>query len=173
MTELAELFLCAVGVLLLRLFILSFARVKGRSMLPTLENWDWLLVWRLSYRTGRPKRQDVVICRYPGRCWRNIRFLPLSFVKRVIGLPGETVEVIDGVVHINGRPLYEPYLDPRRTRFQRNRPPITLGPDEYFVLGDNRDSSNDSRRVGPLKRQAIRGRICFALRPLNRILKIR
>ena len=70
-----------------------------------------------------------------------------------------------GELLLNGQPLREPYLDPARCRFKRTRPPLTLGPEEYYVLGDNRDSSNDSRSVGPIRRRAIRGRVvCLVYR---------
>ena len=101
------------------------------------------------------------------------KWLPQAFVKRVIGLPGDTIEFIDGIVHINGEALDEPYLDPARCRIQRTRPPLVLGPDEYFVMGDNRDRSNDSRSVGPLRRSAIRGRVVCLLWPFKRIRKVR
>lgn len=159
--------------LTLRFFVVSIARIKGRSMLPTLRDHDWTLVWRLPYILGRPRRFDVVICHFPGRKMKRLPFLPQSFVKRVIGLPGETLEVIEGVLHVNGQPVDEAFLDPARTRFFRSRPPVTLGPDEYFVMGDNRDSSNDSRRVGPLKRRAIVGRVVCVLFPPQRIGRVR
>lgn len=153
------------AVLFLRLFVVSLARIKGRSMLPTLHDQDFALVWRLSYLFHAPRRGDVVICHYPGRKMKRLPFLPQAFVKRVIGLPGDTVEWLDGELLLNGAPLKEPYLDPARCRFKRTRPPLTLGQDEYYVLGDNRDSSNDSRSVGPLRRRAIRGRVvCLVCR---------
>ncbi len=153
----------------LRVFVLSLARIKGSSMLPTLKNGNRVFVWRLPYLFGRPRRFDVVICHYPGRRVKKLPFLHQAFVKRVVGLPGETLEVIEGVLHVDGQPLTEPFLDPGHTRFFRNRPPVTLGPDEYYVLGDNRDASNDSRRVGPLRRRAILGRVTCALWPPRRI----
>lgn len=163
-------FLCAIAAaLLLRIFVFSLARIRGSSMLPTLTNGSWCFVWRLGYRLKRPQRGDVVICHFPGRRIRRLPFLPQCFVKRVLGLPGDTLEVIEGVLHINGEPVPEDYLDPARTRFFRNRAPVTLGSDEYYVLGDNRDSSNDSRRVGPLRRRAIVGRVLFSLWPPRRI----
>ncbi len=160
-----ELLAAFAAALFLRLFVVSLARIKGRSMLPTLHDRDFALVWRLGYLLRKPQRGDVVICHYPGRKMKRIPFLPQSFVKRVIGLPGDTVEWLEGELLLNGQPLREPYLDPARCRFKRTRPPRTLGPDEYYVLGDNRDSSNDSRSVGPIRRRAIRGRVvCLVYR---------
>lgn len=172
MSDLLFFLLMLAAVLAVRCFLLSFARVKGRSMLPTLRDREWLLVWRLPYIWGQPRRFDVVICHYPGRRVKRLPFLPQCFVKRVVGLPGETVEVIEGVLHIDGQPVEEHFLDPHRTRFFRNRPSVTLGPDEYFVMGDNRDNSNDSRRVGPLKRRAIIGRVACVLWPLKSIRRL-
>ena len=91
----------------------------------------------------------------------------------MIALPGDTIEFIEGKVHVNGQPLEEPYLDPARCRFQRERPARVLGPDEYFVMGDNRASSTASRSVGPLHRRDIRGRVVCVLWPLRRIRKVR
>ncbi len=194
MTWLTDIFaylLCVAAALALRLWVLSFVRVQGRSMTPTLMDRDWLFVWRLPYRFRKPQRQDVVICHYPAkyraeRCplwrlfssrpirgWRRLPIIPQSFVKRVIGVPGDTVEVIEGAVHVNGEPLAEPYLDAELCRLMQERAPITLGRDEYFVLGDNRDHSSDSRRVGPLRRREIRGRVVCILSPGARRGRIR
>lgn len=173
MSWVIETLLTLAAVLMLRLFVVNVARIQGGSMLPTLHNRDFALVWRLPYLFREPRRGDVVICHYPGRMMKLLPFLPQAFVKRVIGLPGDTLEWIEGELLLNGTPLAEPYLDPARCRFPRTRPPVTLGPDEYFVLGDNRDSSNDSRRVGPLSRRAIRGRVVSILFPLKRLRRIR
>ena len=179
MSDLLYLLAAALTALLLRTFVLSIVRIRGHSMLSTLHDRDIAFVWRLPYLLGRPRRFDVVICRYPGRRLKRLPFLPQSFVKRVIGLPGETLEVIGGVLHIDGQPFEEAFLDPERSRFYRLRGlrtgdvPVTLGPDEYFVMGDNRDSSNDSRRVGALKRRAIVGRVVFVLFPFRRIRRVR
>lgn len=157
----------------IRLWVVNVARVRGSSMLPTLQNGDWALVWRLPYRFHPPRRQDVVICHYPNRRTKWCRWIPQAFVKRVIGLPGDTLEVIEGVVHINGEPLAEPYLDPERCRFMRTRQPRILGEDEYFVMGDHRDRSNDSRSIGPIRRKAICGRVVCVLLPWRRTRKVR
>ena len=163
-----ELLAAFAAALFLRLFVVSLARIKGRSMMPTLHDRDFALVWRLGYLFHKPRRGDVVICHYPGRKMKRLPLLPQSFVKRVIGLPGDTLEWLDGDLLLNDHPLKEPYLDPARCCFRQTRPPLTLGPDEYFVLGDNRNSSNDSRNVGPLRRSAIRGRVvCLVYRRIR------
>lgn len=169
MSDVFHVLSAAAVAILLRLFVLSMARIKGSSMLPTLRNGNWAFVWRLPYLFGRPRRGDVVICHFPGRRLKRLPFLPQSFVKRVMGLPGETLEFVEGILYVDGQPLEEPFLSPAHTRYLRSRPPITLGPDEYYVLGDNRDASNDSRRVGPLKRRAIVGRVVCCLWPPRRI----
>ncbi len=159
--------------LLLRLFVFNFARIDGQSMLPTLHDRDYALVWRLPYCFRAPRRREVVICHYPHRRMRRCRYLPQAFVKRVVGLPGDTVSFIDGTLHLNGEPQEEPYLDPRHCRIPTNRPERLLTRDAYFVLGDNRDRSNDSRNVGPLRRRAIRGRVVCVIWPPKHIGKVR
>ena len=157
--------------LLLRTFVLSFARIRGTSMMPTLKNGSWAFVWRLPFRFSPPRRGDVVICRFPGRRMKRFPFLRQTFVKRVIGLPGDTLDLVEGVMYVNGQPLEEAYLDPARTRFfrLRSRPPVTLGEDAYYLMGDNRDASNDSRAMGPIRRRDILGRVPCTIFPPRRV----
>ncbi len=173
MNELFELLGCFALALFVRLYVVNFARIRGSSMLNTLHDRDRVLVWRLPYRFRRPRRGDVVICHYPGRRMRRCKWLPQDFVKRVIGLPGETIEIIAGVVHIDGKPLEESYLDSARCRLPCSRPARVLSEDEYYVMGDHRDRSNDSRNVGPLRRRAIRGRVVCILWPRRHVGKVR
>ena len=172
MSWLLELLIGAALAVMLRLFVVSLAFIRGGSMLSTLHNKDVALVWRLPYLFRAPKRGEVVICHYPGRRMKRLPFPPQAFVKRVIGLPGDTLEWQEGVLLLNGEPLDEPYLDEAHCRYARTRPPRTLGTDEYFVMGDNRDRSNDSRSVGPLRRRAIRGRLVCLLFPLKRLGRV-
>lgn len=158
--------------LLIREFIFEPIRVKGSSMRSTLENGEMLLVAKIDYLLGEPQRHDVVICHYPGRYLDKWKIIPQYFVKRLIGLPGDTVAIEEGVVYINGMPVEEPYLDPKHTRRKPNMEPLTLEADEYFVLGDNRDNSNDSRRVGPLKRGMIVGKVRRVFFPFKAWRKI-
>ena len=147
------------AALALRRWCFELIRVQGNSMNATLRSGDILWVTRCDYRNRLPQRQDVVICYYPGRYLQRCRWIRQRFVKRVVGLPGETVSICDGVVHIDGRPLQEPYLDPRRNRRLCQMEPVTLGEREVFVLGDNRDSSNDSRHIGPIPLDMLRGKV--------------
>ena len=129
-------------------------RVEGDSMQPNLHPEQYVLVDKVSYRLGQPRRGDIVVFQYPLATERD-------FIKRVIGLPGETVTVTGGAVSINGQPLNEPYIA---------APPAynntwTLGPDQYFVLGDNRNNSSDSHNWGPLNRQYLIGRAVFVYWP--------
>ena len=168
MSDLLLFLLTLAAALVIRRYVLCFTRIQGRSMLSTLRSGQWAFVTRFDYLFGRPQRGDVVICFYPGRMMKRLPFLRQMMVKRVVGLPGETVAFEEGVVLIDGLPLEEPYLDPRHTRRRTTRSLITLGPDQYFVLGDNRDASHDSRAVGPLHRRMIVGRVRFLL-PFKRL----
>ena len=150
-------------VFLLRTFLFTIIRVDGPSMSDTLLNNDRLYVDVLNMRLNGPDRFDVVILHYPNRTE--------NFVKRVIGLPGDTIEVNEGVLTVNGTVYEEPYLTPERvSSFNRaaNNFTVTLGEDEYFVMGDNRDNSNDSRRVGVIKRSMFVGIVKRIIWPLNR-----
>lgn len=167
LTDLALLVLAVMLVLLLRFFVLEFSIVRGNSMRSTLHNGNVMFVSILTYRLRPPKRQEIVICHYPHRRMKHLSFLKQQFVKRVIGLPGETIEIADGVVHINGEPLPEPYLNPAHNQRLRSYPPVALGGHQYFVMGDNRDNSNDSRAIGPLDQHMIVGHVCFLMHPLK------
>ena len=150
-------------VLLLKTFLFTVIRVDGPSMRETLQNNDRLMVSVLDMRLNGPERFDVVIMKYPNR--------KENFVKRVIGLPGDTLIVQEGVLYINGERYEEPYLDEGRTvRFDKssNNFSVTLGDDEYFVMGDNRDDSNDSRNVGVISRDMFIGKVRHIIWPISR-----
>ena len=137
-----------------RTFIFEPVRVDGNSMYPTLKHGEIMIVSKMSYRFGgEPELFDVVICHYPERGNTN-------FVKRVVGLPGDTVQVLDGHLIVNGVVYEEKFLHERPIE---NFGPIVVPEGQYFVMGDNRNNSNDSRRVGPLERQYIVGRVSAVL----------
>ena len=145
-------------------FVGQRTKVSGNSMYDTLENGDNLILEKLSYRFHEPERFDIVVFRYTHK--KNT-----FYIKRVIGLPGETVQIVDSKIYINGEILeenygYEPIQDAKRAS-----QPITLGEDEYFVLGDNRNDSSDSRdpAVGNVTRSQIIGKAWLRIWPLNKI----
>lgn len=128
----------AVAVALpVRAFIFEPIRVDGASMCDTLQDGEVMIVTKPEYLVGDPERGDVIICKYPGR--------KENFVKRVMGVPGDVISIISNVVYRNGEALDEPYLTPSRNNDGFSMAPFTLDEGEYFVMGDNRDNSHDSR----------------------------
>ena len=150
-------------------FVGQRTKVSGPSMQNTLHNGDNLIVDKLSYRFHDPERFDIVV--FPVVRDGKEEY----YIKRVIGLPGETVQIIDGYVYINGEKLDENYGAEVMNDAGRAAEPITLGDDEYFVLGDNRNRSDDSRyeNVENLKREKIVGRAWVRIWPLDRICVVR
>lgn len=144
-------------------YVIERTLVDGISMQDTLQDNDQLLVEKVSYRFGDPKRFDIVILMPYGRD------VDEYFIKRVIGLPGETIQIIDGQIYINGEVLNENYGNEVIKKVGIAAEPITLGKDEYFVMGDNRNHSDDSRAdyIGPIKRNLIIGRAILRIWPLN------
>lgn len=148
-----------VAALLIHQYLFTFARVDGTSMLDTLHENNIMGVSRLHYRLNEPQRGEIITCNYPEDGNK-------LFVKRIIGLPGETIEIREGTVYIDGEPIAETYL----TRVDdQSMDPITLAKDEIFVMGDNRPVSRDSRSVGPLTLDEIYGRVLFVAFPFNEI----
>lgn len=141
----------------IRTFLFEPVRVEGGSMSNTLLDGEIMFVTKPEYLSGDPERFDVVICHYPDRGNTN-------FVKRVVGLPGDTVEIKDGYLYVNGEKYEEDYLT--------YRPNYTMSaytvPDGmYFVLGDNRSNSNDSHIIGPVSRDMIIGHVRQVIWPLD------
>ena len=123
-------------------------KVLGDTMAPTLNDGDRIIIDR---NPEKLERGDIVIFLYPDDPVR-------SYLKRIVGLPNETVEIREGTVFINGKPLVEPYIDPRLDQDRRSSAEIRLDADSYYVVGDNRDNSSDSRIWGPLHRKFIYGK---------------
>lgn len=158
----------AVGLaLVIRFFIAAPYIVSGSSMEPTFYNFHYLIVDRLSYRFEEPQRGDVIVFDLPQDTSR-------ALIKRVIGLPGETVTIdgnavtIKNAAHPEGFTLSEPYLDPQDLG-GIDQLIVTLGADQFFVLGDNRKVSADSRTWGTLPRSDIVGRVFLRLYPFTDI----
>ncbi len=152
-------------VILIRSFLFTMIRVEGPSMEDTLLEKDRLVVTILDMKINGPQRFDVVITKFPEDVENGIR---KRYVKRVIGMPGETIEIRDGQTYINGEALEEPYLDEGMT--MRDFGPVKLGEDSYFVMGDNRNNSHDSRSadVGPISRSLFIGKARFTVWPFDR-----
>ncbi len=148
-----------------RLLVAEPFVVSGSSMLPNFHNRDYLIVDRISYRRAVPERGEVIVLKYPKD---NRQY----FIKRIIGLPGETITLANGKVQIinaknpNGFILTENYL-PQETPTLGKPGPTTLGSDEYFVLGDNRTASSDSRVWGILPKDDIIGKAWLRVFPFK------
>jgi len=147
---------------LIRFFLIQPFYVSGQSMEPTFENNQYIIVDQVSYRFHAPRRGDVVVFKYP----KNVAF---SFIKRIIGLPGDTVTIRDGEVTVTNSKnadsltLAEDYIRSRTS----GELTTTLGKDEYFVLGDNRPNSSDSRSWGALPKRLIVGKVWVVLYPFD------
>ena len=141
----------------LRLTIQS-SEVKLSSMEPNFYQGYLVMVSKVAYRSSGPQRGDVIIFNPPVES-------EIPYIKRVIGLPGDTVEIKDGTVSINGTPVNEPYILQEPPQNNNDYGPIALSDDEYFVLGDNRNNSSDSRSWGPIKRNDIIGKTWFIYWP--------
>lgn len=147
--------------LLFRYFLIQPFVVVGQSMEPNFHDKEYLVVDKLSYKIRHPKRGEVVIFHPP----QNLRE---SYIKRVIGLPGELVEIKDGQVYIDGRLLKENYIKDEvgvKTKIGSTRQ--LLNGNEYFVFGDNRDHSSDSREIGPIPINHFQGRVALVLFPIR------
>ncbi len=152
--------LAVIIVVPIRYFVAQPFIVEGESMHPTFESGDYLIVDQLSYHLGDPKRGDVVIFRYPND-------EKVFYIKRIIGLPGETVHVVHGKTSVTRQDgstinLTENYISTEDATYTLD---TTLGEDQYFVMGDNRPRSSDSRVWGPLPKKDIIGRAFLRLLP--------
>ena len=155
-------------VLILSWLIVTFVGVRtvvdGQSMEPTLQDGNNLIVDKLSYRFRDPKRYEIIVFPYTYKYEENT-----YYIKRIIGLPGETVQVKNGEVYIDGEILGEDYGAEAMEDAGIASEPIELGTDEYFVLGDNRNHSSDSRdpSVGVLRREDLIGRAWIRIYPFD------
>jgi len=148
-------------------FIYQPVKVEGTSMMPGLTDQERIFINKYTYRLGTDsiEREDLVVF-----------FFPLdrskSYIKRVIGLPGDTVQIEDGTVYVNGARLEEPYV-PDGYRDHTSTASATVPTDSYFVLGDHRSSSNDSRAWGTVRRSDIYGKAVFVYWPLDKMGRLK
>ncbi len=149
----------AVFLSLVNIFVATINVVNGQSMEPNFHNGEYLIVDKLSYLMREPKRGEAIILKFPGDPEKT------RYIKRIIGLPGEPLKVQDNVIYINGRALHEDYI-PKDFLTEPNKE-WRLASDEYFVMGDNRQNSNDSRVFGPVERRFIIGLAYLVLVPIE------
>lgn len=167
--ELAKVFIIALVIVLpIRYFLFQPFIVKGDSMVPNFHSGDYLIIDEISYRFNAPKRGEVIVFKYPENPSQK-------FIKRIVGLPGDTVEIRDGQVILydkdnNQQVLEESYLPSSKETYGNIK--VSLGSDQYFVLGDNRPYSSDSRTWGPLPKSNIIGKVFMRVFPLAALGKI-
>jgi signal peptidase I len=158
--------LFAIGIsFLIITFLYQPVRVEGTSMMPELQDQERLFINKFEYRFEPVHRGDVIVFHYPLNPVK-------SYIKRVIALPGDDVQIIEGQVYVNGKPLTESYV-PKRFRDERSYPSTILTANEYFVMGDHRLISSDSRDFGPVKQALIYGKAAFVYWPTDDIGVVR
>ena len=156
---LRDIILSALLAFTIILLLYQPVQVEGTSMLPLLQNHERIVVNKIAYHVESIHRGDIIVFHYPLNPAE-------SFIKRVIGLPGDWVSIRDGRVYVNGKLLKEPYILPAYLG-QETCAPVHVEPDHYYVLGDHRDFSNDSRDWGTVARKYIYGKAVFAYWPLS------
>lgn len=146
------------------LFIAQFHKVSGSSMVPTLESGDFIITEKLSFRFGNPKAGEIIVLKNP-------RDESQDFIKRIIAVPGDTIKISSNTVYLNGQPLKEDYLPPdtqiRSGAFLTEGSLVQVANNQYFVFGDNRNHSSDSRDWGPITKEEIVGRTFFRYFPFQ------
>lgn len=147
------------------IFLYQPVRVEGTSMLPMLEDQDRLFINKLAYRVGEIHRGDVVVFLYPHDHEK-------SYIKRVIAVPGDDLKIDHGRVYVNGSLLVEKYV-PLQFEDERSQPEMTIPANDYFVMGDHRSISSDSRDFGPVDRDLIYGKAAFVYWPMEQVGVVR
>lgn len=158
---LRDLALSVVIAIVVILFLYQPVKVEGTSMMPSLVNQERIFINKFIYRFSDIQRGDTVVFQFPQDPSK-------SYIKRVIGMPGDTIVVDHGMVIVNGKPLDEPYVE-ENYRDNHSYPAVTVSADSYYVLGDHRNSSNDSRNWGFVQRGYIYGKAVFVYWPLDRL----
>ncbi len=157
---------------LLRGFVFEQALVDGHSMQETLQDKQRLIVYKLGYHFNEPKRGDIVIVEYQKGKYKYLPFpdpTEVDYIKRVIGLPGDEIDLKDGSVYVNGNKLNEPYAKGETYNTGSMTYPVTVPEGSVFVLGDNRENSSDSRVIGFIEFDRVRGKAAFRLMPFSEI----
>jgi signal peptidase I len=170
LTEIAEVVLLALGLYIVINFAVQTVHVIGLSMSPTVSDQDYLIATKIDYRFHSPVRGDIIIMRDPYDSSRD-------FIKRIIGVPGDHLLIREAHVYINGRLLDEPYVNEEPWVANANWPPPPVSDpegrlmsgDEYFVMGDNRNHSSDSRLFGPVRRNQIEARAWVRVLPVSKV----
>jgi len=158
---LRDLAVSVVLAIILIVFIYQPVKVEGTSMMPSLTDQERIFINKFTYRFGTIERGDMVVFWFPLDKTK-------SYIKRIIGLPGDKVLVENGAVIVNGKPLDETYV-PDEYRDHNSYPEVEVEPGHYYVLGDHRSSSNDSRQGWTVARTNIYGKAVFAYWPLDRL----
>ena len=156
-----DIFFSLIVTFFIILFVYQPVKVEGGSMEPGLEDQERIFINKLVYRFESIERGDIIVFHYP----RDPR---KSFIKRVIGLPGDRIRINYGHVYVNGALLPEPYV-PADYQDARSYPETIIPPNSYFVLGDHRSMSNDSREIGPVMRSYIYGKAVFGYWPMEKL----
>jgi signal peptidase I len=146
-------------------FLYQPVKVEGTSMMPSLDDQERIFINKFVYRIEAIQRGDIVVFRYP-------RDPQKSFIKRVIGVAGDRVRIVDGHVLLNGKTLVEDYVPPVY-QDDRSYSEIVVPPDSYFVLGDHRSLSNDSRDFGPVDSSYIYGKAVFGYWPVDKVGRLK
>ncbi len=146
-------------------FLYQPVKVEGTSMMPSLDDQERIFINKFVYRIEPIQRGDIVVFRYP-------RDPQKSFIKRVIGVAGDHVRIVDGRVYLNDKLLLEDYV-PRMYQDDRSYGDVVVPPDSYFVLGDHRSLSNDSRDFGPVDSSYIYGKAVFGYWPMEKVGRLR
>lgn len=146
-------------------FLYQPVKVEGTSMMPSLDDQERIFINKFVYRIEPIQHGDIIVFRYP-------RDPEKSFIKRVIGVAGDHVRIDDGRVYLNGKELVEDYV-PRAYDDNRSYPDVVVPPDSYFVLGDHRSLSNDSRDFGPVDASYIYGKAVFGYWPVDKMGRLR
>ena len=147
------------------IFLYQPVKVEGTSMLPGLEDQERIFVNRFVYRLEPISRGDVIVFRYP-------RDTSKSYIKRVIGVAGDRIHIVDGLVYVNGEPLSEDYV-PQQYADWRSVPELTVPQGSYFMMGDHRNMSSDSRDFGPVEQKFVVGKAVFGYWPFEKMGKVK